>query len=268
MAINYASYAGIHSLAAAVIFAIIYGPLLAFFVLKSVQRPTYVYIILALFSTVRVTAFILRALLANVAADGENLNLLIAYEILYNVGFFGLLYSAYTLVADRVAFAKNPPNGPISRLLRMRFFFRLALTVAVAIGITGVIQSSLGTSSSTVNTGNTLRKAAIYIFLACSVLVLLQTIFLARVEFTEGGYRGSNRGIGSTYGIYILLIISLLLVAREAFFTATANNTTEQSKEGIWYPLSALTELLAVTLFATPGLVPARSELPPDSSWV
>lgn len=49
----------------------------------------------------RVAAFVLRALLAAVTQDGENLRLFITYEILYNVGFFGLLYSAYTLVIDR-----------------------------------------------------------------------------------------------------------------------------------------------------------------------
>ena len=150
---------------------------------------------------VRVTAFILRALLSNVTSDAENLNVVIAYQIIYNTGFFGLVYSAYILVTDRyvlshpqpplsphslssVALAKNPPNGPISRLLRLRFLFRMALVAAVSIGITGAVQSSLGTTTSTINTGDTLRKIAIYIFLVCAILVLLQTLFLARAEFS------------------------------------------------------------------------------------
>ncbi|KAF9227746.1 hypothetical protein BS17DRAFT_799955 [Gyrodon lividus] len=263
---NYAAAFGIHSLPAAVIFAIVYFPLFAFFVSKAIVRPTYVFIILSFFCTVRITAFILRALLANVPADGQNLNMLIAYEIIYNTGFFGLLYSAYTLVTDRVAFAKNPPSGPISRLLRMRFLFRMALAAAVAIGITGAIDYSLGTTSRTINTGNTLRKVAVYIFLVCAALVLLQTIFLARVELSEGGYRGSSEQIGSRHGIYVLLAISLLLVVREAFFTATTDKPTQQNNEAIWYPLSALTELIAVILIGTPGLVPARSEIPKESN--
>ncbi|KAF9246373.1 hypothetical protein BU15DRAFT_39833 [Melanogaster broomeanus] len=263
---NYATAFGIHSLAAAVIFAILYFPLLGLFVSKAIARPSYIFIILSFFCTIRITAFILRALLADVPADGQNLNMLIAYEIIYNTGFFGLLYSAFTLVADRVAFAKNPPNGLISRLLRMRFLFRIALMAAVAIGITGAIDSSLGTTSSTIDTGNTLRKVAIFIFLVCAALVLLQTIFLARAELSDDGYRGPGEQIGSTYGIYVLMAISLLLVAREAFFAATVDNTTQQNKEAIWYPLAAVTELIAVSLFATPGLVPVRSDISNESN--
>ncbi|KIJ69143.1 hypothetical protein HYDPIDRAFT_79393 [Hydnomerulius pinastri MD-312] len=264
---NYAAAFGIHSLAAAVIFAILYFPLFGLYVSKAIARPTYVFIILSFFCAIRITAFILRALLAHVPADGQNLDMLIAYEIIYNTGFFGLLYSAYTLVADRVACAKNPPNGPISRILRMRFLFRLALMAAVAIGITGAIDYSLGTTTKTINTGNTLRKVAIYIFLVCAALVLLQTLFLARAEMADGGYGNSSGQIGSTHGVFVLMAISLLLLAREAFFTATADKPNQQNNEAIWYPLSALLELIAVMLFATPGLVPARSEIPTESSW-
>lgn len=237
----------------------------------------------------RITAFVLRALLAHVQSDADNLNVLIAYEIIYNTGFFGLLYSVYSLVSARyvcppptspspphpfssVAASKNPPNDPLSRILRHHFLFRIALMAAVALGITGAIQSGLGTTPSTVNTGNTLRKAAIYIFLVCSILVFLQILFLARVEFSgmplvslvftlpdtllDNSYRGSSTQIGATYDIFILLAISLLLVAREAFFTATATNTTRQNDEAFWYPFSVVTEFIAVVLFAAPGLVP------------
>lgn len=60
--------------------------------------------------------------------------------------------------------------------------FRLALTAAVSIGITGSIQAISGTQQSTIDTGNTLRRVALYIFLVCSALVLLQALILARVE--------------------------------------------------------------------------------------
>jgi len=43
---------------------------------------------------------VIRAILAGSESAGENLSLLIADEILFGVGFFGLLYSAYTLVLD------------------------------------------------------------------------------------------------------------------------------------------------------------------------
>ncbi|KAL4077257.1 hypothetical protein V8B97DRAFT_1940621 [Scleroderma yunnanense] len=265
VAYNYAAGAGIHSFPTAVVLSIIYAFLLAAFLFKSFTRPTYVFFMTTFFCLIRLVGFILRALLAKVPSDGENLHLFLAYEIIYNVGFFGILYSAYTLVLDRVSFAKNPPRGPISAVLKRRFLFRLALSAAVSIGITGSIQALSGTQQSTINTGNTLRRVALYIFLVCSALVLLQALLLARVESSEGGYRGE--GFGGQYGIYILIVISLLLVVREAFFTATFSNPKEQDNEHLWYPLSALTELLAVILFLIPGLVPARSEIPQGSGW-
>lgn len=50
--------------------------------------------------TVRIAAFGIRAALAGLDSAGQTLGLLIADEILSSVGFFGLLYSAYTLVLD------------------------------------------------------------------------------------------------------------------------------------------------------------------------
>lgn len=50
---------------------------------------------------VRVVAFTLRADLAASSSAGENLGLVVAEQIIYNTGFFGLLYSAYALVLDR-----------------------------------------------------------------------------------------------------------------------------------------------------------------------
>ena len=43
----------------------------------------------------------MRAVLAGSESAGEDLNLVIAESIVYSVGFFGLLYSTYTLVLDR-----------------------------------------------------------------------------------------------------------------------------------------------------------------------
>ncbi|KAH7914004.1 hypothetical protein BJ138DRAFT_1080382 [Hygrophoropsis aurantiaca] len=259
--INYANYLEINSLAGAVIFAVLYFPLLVFFLMKAISRPTYVYIILTLFATVRFTAFILRAILTRVYAEQINQSFFLAYEIIYNVGFFGLLYSAYTLAADRAAFSQS--GGIISKIIQLRFIFRLALSAAVAIGITGAVES-FSDNAKTASTGNTLRKVGIYIFLICAIIVLLQTIYLSFSEASHGGYRKSGEGFGASHGAFILMFVAALLVLREAFFTGTSNNPTEQNKETIWFPLSALTEFLAVLCFTTPGLVPARSEIPQE----
>ena len=120
----------------------------------------------------------------------------VAYEILYNIGFFGLLYSAYTLITNRyvlsvpaippltphsVALTRTPPNDLVSRTLRKRFLFRIILMAAVALGITGVVEAS---SAPSLSTGDTLRRVAIYIFLVCAFLVFVQTLILARAEFS------------------------------------------------------------------------------------
>ena len=64
------------------------------------------------------------------------------------------------------------------------------------------------------------------------------------------------------FGNYILLVISLLLVIREAFATATVNDSAKQDSEPFWYPFLAVTEFLVVVLFSTPGLVPRQDEVP------
>ncbi|KAG6334467.1 hypothetical protein ID866_4629 [Astraeus odoratus] len=260
---NYAKAFGIESVAGAVIFAVLYTPLLLLFVRQAFMRPNYVFIVIAFFCAVRISAFILRALLASIAADGQNLQLFITYEILYNVGFFGLLYSAYTLVMDRALLSDAPlSNDPISRLTRRRPIFRLLLSAAVAVGITGVVEASVGTTQSTVDLGNTLRKVAVYMFLILCILVAFQTVLLVRAEASYGTYKLSEGAFGARYGIHVLCLIALLLLARQAFFAATLDNSTKQNDERYWYPFAALPELVAVVLFAAPGLVPSRAELP------
>ena len=64
------------------------------------------------------------------------------------------------------------------------------------------------------------------------------------------------------YGNYILLVISLLLVVRESFATATVKNSAKQNNEHFWYPFLAVPEILVVVLFSTPGLVPRQDEVP------
>lgn len=119
--INYAHIAGIKSVAAAAIFAALYAVLLPYYIWRAIRNPLYVLILLSLFCAskpvkhlfhqrayetdcsplVRVTAFILRAVLAGSDSAGQDVGLLIGETIVYSVGFFGLLYSAYNLVLDR-----------------------------------------------------------------------------------------------------------------------------------------------------------------------
>ncbi|KZT23402.1 hypothetical protein NEOLEDRAFT_1170735 [Neolentinus lepideus HHB14362 ss-1] len=278
---NYAKFGGIHSVAAAVIFAIIYIPLAILYIIYSIRRPTYVLIVLALFCTIRVTAFAIRAALAGSTSAGENENLFIAEQILYTTGFFGVLYSAYTLVLDRdqLTGQADVTCGPldlITRITRNRHLIRLVLVIAIVLGIIGATKTISGTSSSEISTGQTMRRASTYIFLVVTILLVLRTIILTihqsstsfddSMELSASQRPMGNPAFGARHGIYILVVISLLLLVREVFYAATtaSTNASHQAKannETYFYPLAALTEFLAVVMFAVPGLVPSKAEL-------
>jgi len=260
--IDYACFTGIDSTAAAIILAIIYIPLLALFIRKSIAQPTYVYIILAFFCGIRVAAFITRTLLAGTSLS-SSLSLLIANQVIYSVGFFGLLYSAYTLVLDRELLAGKPVSGGIiAKITRNRSIFRLTLTAAVALGITGSCEAALSSKQSDITLGHNLRTASTAIFLVLTVLLTYQTILLTKAETEYSDYSRGPQSFGAKRGVYVLLFISVLLLTREAFLIGTSGDLTKQDNEHFWYPFAALTELLAVMLFLTSGLVPPKHELP------
>jgi len=259
---NYAYYAGIESWPAAIVFAVLYVPLFVWYVRQSIRRPTYVFIMLSFFCIIRVVAFVTRAILAGSYAAAHNRNLLIAGLIIYSVGFVGLLWSAYTLVLDREILSDAPtPGGPISRLARNRHIYRLSLSVAVILGIIGTVDLNTANGKHSVITlGNGLHKASVIIFVVLVVLLAYLTVIFIINEAKI--YRPGNETVGAVHGTKVLGLICVLLLVREIFLVATIQNPAKQQNEHYWYPLSATTELLAVCLFLTPGLVPPRAELP------
>lgn len=101
------------------------------------------------------------------------------------------------------------------------------------------------------------------------------------------GYKVQRSYIGSQFSWLLLILISALLLLRESFLAATINkfdqvsfcsfifvctsiaiaNTPflqQQNNEKLWYPLVALPEILSVIMFAVPGFVPSRDEIPED----
>ncbi|KDR82181.1 hypothetical protein GALMADRAFT_135541 [Galerina marginata CBS 339.88] len=259
--INYAKAFGFHSVAGAIVFAVLYVPLFGWFLRQSFARPNYVYFMLTFFCTsefaladpfqnfnqyspyheVRIAAFAIRAALAGLESAGENLGLLIADEVLFGVGYFGLLYSAYTLVLDLELLSdRPPPRSPLLILIRNRRLFRLAMTAAVALGI----------SSSTIDNGQSstakaLHKISIIIFLILTVLQAFQTVMLAMDMEGDNGYKQGNETFGRKH----------------------VNNTAKANNEHFWYPLIAVPEILAVLLYGTPDLVPHRQELPANNTY-
>ncbi|KAJ7835981.1 hypothetical protein B0H13DRAFT_2107669 [Mycena leptocephala] len=236
---NYAAAFGFHSVAASVIFAVLFLAMGLWFVRQSIKNTTFVYIVLTLFCAMRFAAYIIRAILAHSTSAGSNLSLFIADEVLFGVGFFALLYSAYTLVLDRdiLAGGKGPGSLFSPNLFNNPHLFRMVLSGTVALSIL---------QSGDISTGKTLRKASIAIFFALTVVQAAQTIWY----FKDQEYsKSSVRPFGDRNGRYLLCLISLLMLVRE------------QNQESLWYPLVALPELLAVGCYSVSGLVPTRAAL-------
>ncbi|KIP06849.1 hypothetical protein PHLGIDRAFT_72041 [Phlebiopsis gigantea 11061_1 CR5-6] len=265
-AINYARAEGIQhkELGAAVVFAILYIPCVPIFAYLSFKRYTFVWRSLVLFTLVRSAAFVLRALLAGSSTAGNNINTVIAEQVIYGIGFFGLLYSAYTLALDRDMFvnvsnSKVPgPLALITRIMRTRNIIRGALLAAVIMGIiSGTEQGSSNASSQ--NTSESLRKASLYIFLVVSILLLFLTLMLAIDEFSVT--HDARASFGRRYGSLVIFFIAAMCIVREAYLCATAGNVKKQNRPALFYPLSAAPEFIAMLLFLVPGLVPTKQEL-------
>ncbi|KAF5317993.1 hypothetical protein D9619_012058 [Psilocybe cf. subviscida] len=245
---NFAKRSGMISVPAASVFAVIYLPLLCWFILLWLRNPTN-----ALCApTVRIPSFVIRAMLAgNWHFAAENLGLVVADQVLFGVGFFGLLYSAYILVLDR----------------RNRTLFRALLSAAVLLSIVG---ASMATPTRSVTTDHkllALRQASTSIFF---VLTVLQAALMLRLVFMElrdlanhisrAGLQSAATNFGSRYTMPLLIAVTSLLLIRQTFAMVTVNDSVTQNKENYWYPLITVPELLAVLLYAIPGLVPRTTQ--------
>jgi hypothetical protein len=132
---------------------------------------------------------------------GKSLAALIADEVQFGVGYFGLLYSSYTLVLDlwvitivhittcshrlHSEILQNRPqsSNPLVRLTKNRLFFRIGLFVAVVLGILSAKEiSSNGTIS---HTGNIEHIVSTILFLVLTLLQAFQTVVLARAEHSS-----------------------------------------------------------------------------------
>lgn len=74
MRINYAEHVGIHSVAAAAVFAFIYGPLMAFFIFSFIWGRSLVKIMLAVFCLSEYNMLLLVCELTNYSADNRFLD--------------------------------------------------------------------------------------------------------------------------------------------------------------------------------------------------
>ncbi|KAF8352158.1 hypothetical protein F5887DRAFT_934194 [Amanita rubescens] len=244
--IDYAKFGGDSSVPAAVVFALLYAPLIIWFgrfLFVRFDRPVFS---LTLFCIFRTAAFVLRAILIDVKSVGENLGAYIADEVLFSIGFFGLLLAAYEVVAERTEYVEKSyfdsgiqhntePRTPI-----------IALLIRIA-------------RNSHTSTGASLRKVSTVIFLVLTGLQALNTFYLAKLELSDQGIRFPNHArFGTKSGSLILSLISILLLIREIFIIATINNLKTQDNEHFWYPLIVVPEFVSVILYVIPGVLPPK----------
>ncbi|KAG7086244.1 hypothetical protein E1B28_002214 [Marasmius oreades] len=262
MSTNYAQALGIRSVAPAVIFAILYFPLIPIFMLKLRKGITRLPIVLSVFCTIRVAVFIIRAIVASSSTVGNNIDVLIAEAVLVSIGFFGLLFGAYGLVVDRLNLCAPAPTNPLFRLIRNQRVYHLIALVAV---ILSIVASTNTTSShpteEDVELGKTLKEASTIIFLILTVLQTFQTITLVQAERSRSVSESRPSSFGSKYVSSILLLLSCMLLVREVFSTATMTDPLKANNEKFWYPLVALPEFICAVLYAVPGVIPDPDEV-------
>jgi len=255
--INYASYLGIHSEAAAILFAALYALCLPYYTFRSWNNRTYVLIFLAIFCLLRVITFAMRAALAT--TSGDNINLLVTELVFYGIGFFGLLLSAFILVNNRLELTGVPPRrNLLARLTSEKRLFRLVLATAVGLGIASSTMMMPGSSTSSVETGKQLKTASAVLFLVLCGALGLHTLFVIRAE-REVGENTKPGPFGRRHGALFLLAIIVLFLIKQIYLVATLSQTS--TNETLFYCLAVLTEFLAVLLFAVPGLVPGKEEV-------
>ncbi|KAF5351476.1 hypothetical protein D9757_012877 [Collybiopsis confluens] len=278
--INYPKALGWSSVAASAIFAALYSPLVAYFVFQIVRARRLVVFTMTVFCLsglltfllqhfganfadvlVRMAAFIMRAIALGVESAGENLGLFIAIEVLFQAGFFGLLYSTYTLVLDRIelyeAYSLSIPIfGRTLGLLKNRRLFRFALMVPVALGIAAV---DIASTDPTNTTASALRKTSAILFLILTAFqVVLSLVLISAERQGKDILPYNSSSFGARHVSFIIGLIAVLLLIREIFSVATIPDFARANNEHYWYPLVALPELLCAALYTVPGVIPPK----------
>ncbi|KAJ3567188.1 hypothetical protein NP233_g6523 [Leucocoprinus birnbaumii] len=256
--IDYGEAFGIHSVPAAAIFAIIYAPLLVYYIFRLVTKFNYVFIVMTLFCLFRTVGFVIRAVVAGSTSAGSNLSLVIADQVLFGIGFSGLLFATFSLQNDRERVAGLHYKTPPMSILTNGRIFHLVVAGSVALLVVGTSKlTSHGPGDQ--STGNTLRTAGTWVLFGATLIPGIRAgafMYLKSTKYQHVGMKMNS--FVDQNAAAILCVITALLVERMVYSVITVGM---QASEASYYPLSALPEFLVVCVFATPGLVLSRTEL-------
>ncbi|KAJ3781004.1 hypothetical protein GGU11DRAFT_728459 [Lentinula aff. detonsa] len=259
--INYAMAFGFNSVPAAAIFAGLYTPLFCFFLFKIIRERRGILITLLAFCLFRIVGFVMRAIAASNTTIGQNAGYVVATQTFFSVGFFGLLFCAYLLVVARFELCTTKPSSSpfiraLQRIIRQPWAFRVCMTAPMALGIAGLDESVEHPED---NLGVNLRKASAVLFLVLTLFQVIQTGALIKAEHEDrDSLKYTSPSFGGRHASWIFGCISILLLIREIFTTATINSFSKANNEHFWYPLVAVPELLCVILYLIPGVVPPK----------
>jgi len=200
-------------------------------------------------------AFGMRAYIAGSNSAQHNQSLITAESIIYGIGFFGILESAYTLTIDRKIASGRADNNPFTQLSGNTRIVHVLLVLAVILGIVGTtdIYSS---KASDVTQGKTLKIVSAVLFVVISICLFLRAIGNVQGDTSGTGKYAKRSTFGDQHGHHVLLIISAVLLIREVYLLGTVNNKSKQADEKLFYILEAVPELIAICLFTIPGLIP------------
>lgn len=163
----------------------------------------------------------------------------------------------------------------------------------MALKITGAVKSTSSDANTRIQ-AKTFRTAAVIIFLVVTALLAIHMYTLVISGLTRkysdlipartyahdsslfhlvtiGSHRSpvshdvevekEKSRFRARHDVRLLAVIILLLLVRVAFLAGTSHNSNSQNNEALWYPLVALPEMLVVSLFAVPGLLPTRAAI-------
>ncbi|PPQ78965.1 hypothetical protein CVT25_002294 [Psilocybe cyanescens] len=141
------------------------------------------------------------------------------------------------------------------RFFRSHHLFHLLLVTAIALALAASITNN-GTGRD--KASDILDIVSSTLFMVLTLIQSFHTVIFARMELTkEHREVHHDHRFGEKYGVFILLMISVLYLISETFSMVTIQDDEQANNERLLYPLGFLPELVAVMLYAIPGLVPA-----------